>query len=160
MGCGNKHFIFYLFEIKLCICYRRSFPILMEIKKRCFVYPWIRKEIFVSWRCCWNIPGIYIFKLLGKIVLVCTFCIRFVFVPGILFISSKKILLIQAPIDDPNFGGFCNGTMDKIYVGDFDCDGRKDLVCRMNDGEKYQIALTGESTCFYSSSNLGFFWVN
>ena len=31
-----------------------------------------------------------------------------------------------------------------VHVGDFDADGRKDLVCRVNDGEKYQIALTGK----------------
>ena len=30
-----------------------------------------------------------------------------------------------------------------IYIGDFDADGRKDLVCRMNRGDKYCIALTG-----------------
>ena len=30
-----------------------------------------------------------------------------------------------------------------IHVGDFDADGRKDLVCRMNHGNKYCIALTG-----------------
>ena len=36
------------------------------------------------------------------------------------------------------------GTNDTLHVGDFDADGRKDLVCRMNDGEAYQIALTDE----------------
>ena len=46
-------------------------------------------------------------------------------------------------MEDPNFPGFCNGTNDMIYVGDFDADGRKDLVCRMNHGNKYCIALTG-----------------
>ena len=51
---------------------------------------------------------------------------------------------MQAPIEDPNFTGFCNGTNDMIHIGDFDADGRKDLVCRMNNGEKYYIALTGE----------------
>ena len=54
--------------------------------------------------------------------------------------------LFQAPTDDPNFPGFCKGTNDMIHVGDFDADGRKDLVCRKNKGERYQIALTGEST--------------
>ena len=37
------------------------------------------------------------------------------------------------------------GTNDTVHVGDFDAEGRKDLVCRMNDGEAYQIALTGKS---------------
>ena len=36
-----------------------------------------------------------------------------------------------------------------IHVGDFDADRRKDLVCRKNKGERYQIALTGESTSRY-----------
>ena len=31
-----------------------------------------------------------------------------------------------------------------IHVGDFDADGRKDLVCKKNNGEKYYIALTGK----------------
>ena len=31
-----------------------------------------------------------------------------------------------------------------IRVGDFDADGRNDLVCRVNEGGKYQIALTGK----------------
>ena len=31
-----------------------------------------------------------------------------------------------------------------IHVGDFDADGRKDLLCRKNKGDKYQIALTGK----------------
>ena len=31
-----------------------------------------------------------------------------------------------------------------IHVGDFDADDRKDLVCRMNKGDKYLIALTGK----------------
>ena len=37
-----------------------------------------------------------------------------------------------------------------IHVGDFDADGRKDLVCRMNQGDKHCIALTG--TVFSSFS--------
>ena len=53
------------------------------------------------------------------------------------------IKLFQASIKDPNFPRFCNGTNEKIHVGDFDADGRSDLVCRMNNGEKYCIALTG-----------------
>ena len=32
-----------------------------------------------------------------------------------------------------------------IHIGDFDSDGRKDLVCRVNSGKKYAIALTGNS---------------
>ena len=30
-----------------------------------------------------------------------------------------------------------------IHIGDFDADNRKDLVCRVNKGEMYLIALTG-----------------
>ena len=54
------------------------------------------------------------------------------------------LLISQAPIEDPNFPGFYNGTNDMMHVGDFDADGRKDLVCRMNNGGKYYIALTGK----------------
>ena len=32
-----------------------------------------------------------------------------------------------------------------IHVGDLDSDGRKDLVCRIDSGKKYAIALTGNS---------------
>ena len=62
------------------------------------------------------------------------------------FCLIKKLIsnCFKAPVEDPNFEGFCDGTMDKIHVGDFDADGRKDLVCRMNNGQKYYIALTGK----------------
>ena len=59
---------------------------------------------------------------------------------------------MQAVIEDPNFEGFCKGTKDMIHVGDFDADGRTDLICRMNDGEKYYIGLTGEYK-FHSFTN-------
>ena len=62
--------------------------------------------------------------------------------------------LLQAPIEDSNFPGFCNGTNDMIHVGD--ADGRKDLVCRKNKGERYQIALTGESISILFCLMVGF----
>ena len=47
----------------------------------------------------------------------------------------------QAPIQDPNFLGFC--YEDELFPGDFDADGRSDIVCRMTGGSQYQIALSG-----------------
>ena len=32
-----------------------------------------------------------------------------------------------------------------IHVGDFDSDERKDLVCRIDSGKKYGVALTDNS---------------
>ena len=51
---------------------------------------------------------------------------------------------LQAPIQDPNFMGFCQGDDDKLLPGDFDADGRSDLVCRKDGGAEYQIALSGQ----------------
>ena len=43
-----------------------------------------------------------------------------------------------------------------IHVGDFYADGRKDLFCRKNKGERYQIALTGESISILFFLMVGF----
>ena len=51
-------------------------------------------------------------------------------------------LMMQAPVEDPNFMGFCNDH--ELLTGDFDADGRSDLVCRREGGAEYQIALSGE----------------
>ena len=45
---------------------------------------------------------------------------------------------------DPNFIDYCKEENSRLQAGDFDSDGRSDLVCRVNYGEKYQIALTGK----------------
>ena len=37
--------------------------------------------------------------------------------------------------------GFC--YEDELLMGDFDADGRSDLVCRKDGGAEYQIALSG-----------------
>ena len=34
--------------------------------------------------------------------------------------------------------------MNRLLTGDFDADKRSDLVCRMNGGSQYKIALSGE----------------
>ena len=50
----------------------------------------------------------------------------------------------KAAIEDPNFLDYCKEEHSELKHGDFDNDGRSDLVCRVNEGEKYQIALTGK----------------
>ena len=47
-------------------------------------------------------------------------------------------------MQDPNFIDYCKEENSELKPGDFDHDGRSDLVCRVNGGEKYQIALTGK----------------
>ena len=45
---------------------------------------------------------------------------------------------------DPNFAGFCySEDGNQLYPGDFDADGRSDLLCRISGGTEYQIALSG-----------------
>ena len=39
------------------------------------------------------------------------------------------------------FIGFCYDH--ELLTGDFDADGRSDLVCRKDGGAEYQIALSG-----------------
>ena len=53
------------------------------------------------------------------------------------------ISIKQAEQTDPNFPEFCAGGGGEIYIGDFDADKRSDLVCRIEKGARYQIALTG-----------------
>ena len=51
---------------------------------------------------------------------------------------------LQAAINDPNFIGFCHESTNRLLTGDFDADKRSDLVCRINGGSQYKIALSGE----------------
>ena len=50
-------------------------------------------------------------------------------------------------MSDPNFPGFCHDADNEgheVLMGDFDADGRTDLVCRMQGGAHYLIALSGK----------------
>ena len=44
------------------------------------------------------------------------------------------------PSDDFKF--FCMESNSQIAIGDFDGDNRMDVVCRMDQGQDYKIALT------------------
>ena len=54
--------------------------------------------------------------------------------------------------------GFC--YEDELMTGDFDEDGRSDLVCRKDGGEKYQIALSGRKIGIVLCSISTFWYLN
>ena len=50
----------------------------------------------------------------------------------------------QFPKMDPStdFKSFCKESDSQIAIGDFDGDNRMDVVCRMDQGQEYKIALS------------------
>ena len=54
-----------------------------------------------------------------------------------------------------DFKSFCMESNSQIAIGDFDGDSRMDVVCRIDQGQKYKIALS-DGDGFLVNVDLGF----